>query len=289
MPLIDLITSGALDEEYVEVARRRGAGSGDGDAPGGSGGPRRPRPGLLGAVAVLVFAVLVTISFQQTRDNEDVSDAGRATLEDRIRTRREVVSRAQERIVDLRADNTRSDSALDALDAAASRSGARLERLRVDAGFASQTGEGVRIVVGDSPDGLAKHRVYDDDLALLANGLWRAGATAIAVNGQRLTAVSAFRFSGGTIRVNRVNLSPPYTVEALGDSRTLLADLLDTSTGLTFDARRDEFGFTFEMQNVDRLTLPAAPARIENSLRSAQPVPADPVLPVGPAGEEEDP
>ena len=34
MPLIDLITSGALDEEYVEVARRRGAGAGSGSGAG---------------------------------------------------------------------------------------------------------------------------------------------------------------------------------------------------------------------------------------------------------------
>ena len=82
------------------------------------------------------------------------------------------------------------------------------------------------------------------DLALLVNGLWRAGAEAIAINGQRLTARSAIRNSGAAINVNgRPPLSPPYVVTAIGDTKTLQADLLDTSTGLAFQNGADALGF----------------------------------------------
>lgn len=255
MPLVDLVMRQALDEEYVEVARRR------------RGEPPR-RPGLLAAVAVLLFAVLVTISFQQTRSNADVVDAGRATLEERIGARREVVSAAQDRIVALRAENTSAEAAVELLDTTTEDTTRQVARLRSETGLAPSAGEGVQIVVGDAPDGLARHRVYDEDLALLVNGLWEAGASAVAVNGQRLTVLSAFRFSGGTIRVNDANLIPPYTVQALGDTRTLQADLAETTTGLSFQSRADEFGFTLDTQNVASLSLPAAPERLL-TLRSA--------------------
>lgn len=261
MPLVDLIMREALDEEYVDVARRR------------TGLEQRSRPGVLAAVVVLVFGVLVTISFQQTRSNEDVVDAGRSALGERVLARREVVLRAQDQIAELRASNTTTEAAVELLDERAAETARQLLRLESSTGFAVSNGEGVRFVVGDAPDGLARHRVYDEDLALLTNGLWRAGASAIAVNGQRLTTLSAFRFSGGTIRINDANLIPPYTVEALGDTRTLQADLLDTTTYLTFQSRADEFGFTVSVDNMQELRLPAAPDRLR-SLRSA--VPAGP-------------
>lgn len=257
LPLVDLIMREALDEEYADVARRRG------------GVPRRRTPGVLAAVAALLFAVLVTVSFQQTRNNEDVVDAGRATLENRIVSRREVVSSLQDRIVALRAANTAVEADLDDLATTATEGARRLTRLENATGFSPATGEGVRYEIGDAPDGLAKHRVYDEDLALLTNGLWSAGATAIAVNGQRLTTLSAFRFSGGTIRLNDTNLIPPYTIDALGDRGTLQANLLDTTTGLTFQSRADEFGFSQTVQNEQRLTLPPAPARLLD-LKSAR-------------------
>lgn len=260
MPLVDLIMREALDEEYVDVARRRTSGT------------RTGRPGVFAAVAVLLFGVLVTISFQQTRSNEVVTDAGRATLEKGIRTRRVLVSRAQDRIVDLRAAVASAEAADEVLSENSAEVTRRVRRLEASTGFSALTGEGVRIVVGDAPDGLSKHRVYDEDLALLTNGLWEAGASAIAVDGQRITALSAFRFSGGTIRVNDANLIPPYTVEALGDRGTLQANLLDTTSGLTFQSRADEFGFMLSMQNEQRLSLPSAPQRLLD-LRSATTAP----------------
>lgn len=257
MPLVDLVMRQALDEEYGEVAERR-----RGQAP--------RRPGLLAAAAVLMFAVLVTVSFQQTRSNADVVDAGRATLEERIGVRREAVSAAQDRIVTLRAENTAAEAALERLTSSGEDTDRDVARLRSATGLAPSAGEGVQVVVGDAPDGLARTRVYDEDLTLLVNGLWEAGASAVAVNGQRLTALSAFRISGGTIRVNDANLIPPYTVQALGDTRTLQADLAETTTGLSFQSRAGEFGFTLDIQNVARLSLPAAPERLL-TLRSASP------------------
>ena len=57
------------------------------------------------------------------------------------------------------------------------------------------------------------------------NGLWTAGAEAISINGQRLTVLTAIRNGGPVINVNSRPLAPPYTVQAIGDPRTLLADL----------------------------------------------------------------
>ena len=44
--------------------------------------------------------------------------------------------------------------------------------------------------------------MLDRDLQVIVNGLWAAGAEAIAVNGQRLTACSAIRSAGEAILVD---------------------------------------------------------------------------------------
>ena len=65
--------------------------------------------------------------------------------------------------------------------------------------------------------------MLDRDLQTVVNGLWAAGAEAVAVNGQRLTALSAIRSAGDAILVDYRPLTRPYVVTAIGDPATLQA------------------------------------------------------------------
>ncbi len=135
----------------------------------------------------------------------------------------------------------------------------RVERLAAQTGFGAVTGPGVVITVDDAASGEA---VRDEDLQLLVNGLWGAGAEAISINGKRLTARSALRNSGAAINLNGPPpMSPPYVVSAIGDNQTLQANLLETTTGLQFRSVAASLGFPVTMQNVDEVTLPAGPVR----------------------------
>jgi uncharacterized protein YlxW (UPF0749 family) len=60
------------------------------------------------------------------------------------------------------------------------------------------------------------------------------------------------------IRINGVSLSPPYTVLAVGDTRTLQADFAETTTGAEFQALTDQLGMPLTMENRDSVSLPAA-------------------------------
>ena len=59
-------------------------------------------------------------------------------------------------------------------------------------------------------------RVTSADLQMVVNGLWEAGAEAIAINGQRLTSLTAIRFAGEAILVNYRPLVPPYDISIIG-------------------------------------------------------------------------
>ena len=101
-------------------------------------------------------------------------------------------------------------------------------------------------------------RVQDIDLQHVVNGLWAAGAEAISINGQRLTARSAIRTAGSAINVDFRPLSPPYAIDAIGDPKSLAARFQETSDGRYLLQLKSQFGIIYEMSTKDALTLPAA-------------------------------
>ena len=249
MPLLTLITQQSLDEDYLRAAERRAAG-----APL----PPHGRPRRTAAVVIAVFGLLVTVAAVQTSRNADVTDASRASLVSQIESRRSAVSGLQHRIVRLRDGNVGLQRRLDQVSSTEQAASARLRRLGARSGFLPVTGPGVRINVEDPPNADATTLVRDEDLAKLVDGLWSAGAEAIAVNGHRLTVLSAIRNANVAIHVNGVPLTPPYTVLAIGDTRSLQAKLLDSQTGSEFFSLARQLGFGYSIHPVDSIHLPAA-------------------------------
>jgi uncharacterized protein YlxW (UPF0749 family) len=253
MPLLTLITQQSLDEDYHHVAERRSP-----QAPR----PSHGRPHRTAAVVIAVFGLLVTIAAVQTSRNASVNDASRVTLVQQITAERDRVSSLQDQIVRLRERNVGLQERLDQMTSTAQTTVARMRRLETNTGFVAVSGPGVRATVDDAPNGDPAQAVRDEDLALLVDGLWSAGAEAIAINGQRLTTLSAIRNSGPAIHVNGRPLAPPYTVLAIGDTRTLQADLLDSTHGSEFYSLARQLQFVFELRNEDSMSLPAAPDRL---------------------------
>lgn len=273
-PLLTLITQEAVDRDYQAAAARREAAApaaragGDALPDQGEGGRRTSRSRYAVVAVVAAFAMLVTVAAVQTSQNADVNDASRASLIERIETRRDTVGDMQRQIAAMREANTTAEDALRSLGRRYADVQSQRTRLRVLTGFERVSGPGVRITL-DNPDLAGDTEVLrDSDLALLADALWAAGAEAIAINGQRLTAVSAIRNSGTPIEVNSIGIAPPYTIEAIGERGALAANVVETGSGLQFLALVDQYDFSYDVDNVDELRLPAAPVSLER-LRSA--------------------
>jgi uncharacterized protein YlxW (UPF0749 family) len=264
LPLLTRITQQSFDEDYEHVAERRR----ERGAPAGRSGGGSHRTA---AVVVAIFGIMVATAAVQASREAGVNSQSRSTLVAQISSRSDDVSRKQDRIVRLRSTNVGLGERLTAVTRAEAAAVERLQRLETVTGFGAVTGEGVRIVVDDAPGGDVTQLVRDEDLALLTDGLWNAGAEAISINGQRLSALSAIRNVGITIKVNSRAVSPPYTVRAIGDTATLQARLLESTHGQEFYSLVDQLGFSFDVQNEDSLSLPAAPLRPLRSVTTGTP------------------
>ncbi len=160
--------------------------------------------------------------------------------------------------------------------------GERAQLLGVRTGAASVTGPGVVIELDNAQDmgDLAggdprereqaeRGRVRDRDLQVVVNGLWQAGAEAIAINGQRLTALSSIREAGAAVLVNFRPLSPPYRVEAIGDPQKMQVGFATSAAGRYLASLQQNYGVRASVAGADRLELPAASGL---RLRYARPV-----------------
>lgn len=150
-----------------------------------------------------------------------------------------------------------------------------VRQLAVTAGSARVVGPGVVITLDDSRDaregapdselGL----VQDLDLQVLVNSLWGSGAEAIAINGHRLSTLSAIRSAGRAILVDLAPLTRPYTVEAVGMPQDLQAHLARSTGGDHLATLSDVFGISVTIETADELLLTGSTVR---TLRYAEPL-----------------
>lgn len=251
-PLLALVTTRSMDEDYAHVARRK-AERGESTATAGRGWTT--------LLIVGTFGLLVTVAGVQTSRDADVQELGRSTLISKIDEGRDEVAALQRDIRTLSESRITAQDRNDTLATQADDLDTRLRRLEVRTGFVPVRGEGVRITVTNPQSDDPNDEVRDEDLATLVDGLWQAGAEAIAINGIRLTALSGIRNTGRAILVNSQPLTPPYVVEAIGDNATLQARLLETSQGQEWFGLVNGLGFGYEAENVTMVRLPASTLR----------------------------
>jgi uncharacterized protein YlxW (UPF0749 family) len=260
MSLLVDIAAQALDPSYAAAAARRDPAN-----------PRRPtRPAaLLTAAGVLAATLVVVVAGVQAHQDAPAESRSRDVLVGRVEARGDSVAALQRRLTQLRASTGELRDRLLATSAAGDELAGRLAVAELLAGTVAVRGPGLRVVLDDAPDASADNRVLDRDVQTVVNGLWAAGAEAIAINGERLTAQTAVRQAGGTILVNFDPVAAPYVIEAIGDPVEV-----ETSFGAGAAAARMRnlsqlYGLHFTYTRTEEMTLPAASGI---ALRHARPL-----------------
>ena len=252
-----------LDPGYADAAARRAR---DGDP---TGWPRRITT-TVSALTLVALGLLFVVAYRQTVADEPARTQARNALIEQVQKRRAGTDQLQQR-----ADALRGEVAALRERERGGPAVARLRNLEAATGLAPVRGDGARITLGDGATPIdpvtgrrtVDGRVRDSDLQLAANALWAAGAEAIAVNGQRLTATSTIRQAGEAILVDIRPVGSPYEVVAIGPD-DLADDFREGYAGQFFETLSDRFGISFETAEAEDVTLEAA---ADFKLRSAEP------------------
>ncbi|MBN2795477.1 MAG: DUF881 domain-containing protein [Clostridia bacterium] len=106
----------------------------------------------------------------------------------------------------------------------------KLKNYEILAGMTNVSGEGIVITIDNPP--VDSNSILDvnvvnhyEEIVKLINDLNAAGAEAISINDQRITALSEIRAAGSSINVNYVPQTVPIVIKAIGKSSALEAAL----------------------------------------------------------------
>jgi len=245
--LLDYITMHSLDEDYAHVAQQRTQRRGD--AP--------PKPGRGAMLALALFGALIGVAGVQTARTAGVDASSHDNLVEQINASKTVLDRSRDTLADLETELADVRRANLDVSQAEGREQATETRLGAIAGAIAVRGPGLRLVADDAvgADEDAEF-VLDKDIRNIVNGLWAAGAEAIAVNGERITPLSAVDFAGSHITVDYEPLAAPYVVLAIGDPNRMSSRFVESTTGTAWLNAQQTFGLRFQMDVDDSLTIP---------------------------------
>ncbi|WP_427385436.1 DUF881 domain-containing protein [Janibacter sp. G56] len=229
-------------------------------------------------VTALVVGLLMGISSASLRASQALGQGARADLIAQVEARHKAAdeqaaaARAmQDEIAEAEAKVGGGVSAADA---------AELARLRAVTSQTGVVGPGMTITL-DNADGSGADAdgdprtgqdsggtVLSKDLQIITNGLWEAGAEAIAINGQRLSSRSAIRFAGDAILVNFRPLTRPYVVSAIGDPKEMPVAFAAGAGGSYLTSLSSNYGVQTKTTTEKELTLPSS---VSGTTRLASP------------------
>jgi uncharacterized protein YlxW (UPF0749 family) len=244
MDLLNQIVRNPYDPDYAVVSAR---------------GKQTSRGHWMLVVTTVLIGALFAIGALQTTRRAPSLAGERSDLIARIQQGEATQDELRRRAAALNTDIGALRTAVAGGDDVAASRQAGIERLEPIVGAVAVSGPGITVTVDDGPeaDGNRSARVHDTDLQILANGLWESGAEAVAINGHRLSALTAIRGAGEAITVDYRSLTRPYVVQAVGDSRTLQARFIESGAGVWWNELAANQRVRFELAVAERLDLDA--------------------------------
>lgn len=238
--------------------------------------PRRTRtalPTVGWTVLAIALGLLVGVGIVDQRAAAVLDRQQREELIAEVTAKREAEESAARRGAALREEIRTAEDDLVRRSGAA---GARLSDATFAAGTVAVSGPGAVITLDDSAPIAPRpgestttvNRVTDGDLQLAVNALWESGAEAIAVNGVPVTGRTAIRSAGRAVLVDLRSLSPPYRIEAIGDTEVMLERFPRTVGGEELERLSARYGIVLQQEPTETISIPAGTA----VLRHARPV-----------------
>lgn len=172
--------------------------------------------------AMLVLGFLLTTQYRVTQQAVPKTDLRAEELARELRA-------AQEKLKAAERDNNRLKAEVDKLTKAGGSNVVAVPQrdpnLELLAGTIEAKGTGVIVTLSHPSDVPNKTQIKDEDLWAIIHELLSAGAEGIAINGQRITSLTAVRGVGQRVMINSTYTSAPYQIAAIGDPALLEAAL----------------------------------------------------------------
>lgn len=184
-----------------------------------------------------------------------------------------MVAAESQRNAELAGEVARARDEVDRLSGATDVGGmpaAQLEAAELAAHTLPMRGPGVTVVLDDAPSWVSPPDVDPDllvvhqqDIQAVVNALWKGGAEAMTIQGQRVVSTTGIKCVGNTVVLHGIPYAPPYRIEAIGDPDALEAALADSEYVTNYQDYVAAYGLVYQQRRSADLTFPAYEGRIE--------------------------
>lgn len=246
--LLDRLSTTAVASDYRDEPQSQDAGA-----------TSRREQVLVAAVALALAGFVLALGVSSQVLNAPAVDTLRADLITRVQAADARNAELLDELSAARAEFSAAEAESVAATGAGSMVAQEVSDLELATGYTPVAGPGGEVTLTDAPaeeigEDPELERVLDTDVQVAVNGLWAAGAEAVAVNGQRLTTQSAVRSAAGAILVNYRPLKPPYVVQAIGGP-SLIPRFEATADAQELRALSEQFGIGFAVSSIDDVRL----------------------------------
>jgi uncharacterized protein YlxW (UPF0749 family) len=145
----------------------------------------------------------------------------------------------------------------------------RAAAMKQRAGLDPVSGAGVTVTLSDapqsttadsnvSPDNRNLLVVHQQDIQAVVNALWKGGARAVTIQGQRVVGTTGIRCIGNSVQLQGVPYSQPYVISGVGDPAALSSAIARDSYLQVYreDAADPNVNVGWDLRIETRLDLP---------------------------------
>ena len=113
----------------------------------------------------------------------------------------------------------------------------KVQSLKDPAGLTPRAGPGLTVTLSDAPEEVLNSStqnpnllvVHQQDIQAVVNAMWKGGARAVTVQGQRIVSTTGIRCEGNSVQLQGVPYPQPYVISAVGDQAALEEAIEDDS------------------------------------------------------------
>ncbi|WP_151083849.1 DUF881 domain-containing protein [Nocardioides cynanchi] len=222
---------------HVSLPRVRRTAPGDGvDGPGPTAHRQGASRSPVWRVATPVVGLLSGTLFVVSAHNSGGTDLrpGRYTdLASFVRVDAAQYDALKQRVADLNAQITQLNSQSD--NKQVRRVTRKTARMKVLAGLEPVSGPGLTVTLTDAPHSTSADGptapdnrllvVHQQDIQAVVNAMWKGGAQAVTIQGQRVVGTTGIRCIGNAVQLQGVPYSQPYVISAVGDPAALSSSI----------------------------------------------------------------
>jgi uncharacterized protein YlxW (UPF0749 family) len=254
--------------------------------PGGAG--RWSKGWAIGTVAVVLVSGLLFVASAQSSQGTDLRPGRYDDLAALTQEEADRASSLQERVAALTQQVKELTDQVDDDDVRRYQRAAKA--LEAPAGLRAQRGPGVVVTLSDAPDDVVDATtgdqnllvVHQQDIQAVVNAMWRGGATAVVLQGQRMVSTTGIKCEGNSVVIQGVPYPQPYVIEAVGDVGDLTSALADDDYLQIYREQSDDpaIDVGWELELEDEVKAPAYDGLLDLTY-------ATPVAPSGQGGADQ--